>query len=126
MKTSSFEISWDNPHAIRISRGGYRKKGKGGQTTYEDLWPPQELLDRWNAAKKAGASNDLEPEYTRIYNAQLAELSAQKVYNDLIALAGPDAVLLCFEDPGKFCHRRLVAKWLEDNLEIEVPELRIE
>jgi hypothetical protein len=30
--------------------------------------------------------------------------------------------LLCWEAPGKFCHRRLVAAWLEDALGIDVPE----
>jgi len=27
------------------------------------------------------------------------------------------------EQPGEFCHRRLVAAWLEEVLEIAVPEL---
>lgn len=31
-------------------------------------------------------------------------------------------VLLCWESPGKFCHRRIVAKWIEENLGIEVLE----
>jgi hypothetical protein len=34
-------------------------------------------------------------------------------------------VLLCWELPGQFCHRRLVAEWLEKNLLIEVPELDV-
>jgi hypothetical protein len=29
------------------------------------------------------------------------------------------------ELPGRFCHRRLVAEWLEKNLLIEVPELDV-
>ena len=32
--------------------------------------------------------------------------------------------MLCWEPPGKFCHRRLVAKWLEEHLGVDVPELR--
>ncbi len=32
-------------------------------------------------------------------------------------------VILCWEPPGQFCHRRLVAEWLERNLLMEVPEL---
>ena len=31
-------------------------------------------------------------------------------------------VLLCWEPPGEFCHRRLVAAWIQDKLGIEVPE----
>jgi len=45
-------------------------------------------------------------------------LDPQKVFEEL----GSDAILLCWEKPGKFCHRRLVAEWLEEALEIEVPE----
>jgi len=34
-------------------------------------------------------------------------------------------VLLCWEEPMEFCHRRIVAAWLEENLGIEVPEWNI-
>ena len=49
----------------------------------------------------------------------LDTLDPHKVRGDL----GEDAILLCYEDPGKRCHRRLVADWLERTLGIEVPEL---
>jgi hypothetical protein len=49
----------------------------------------------------------------------LAKLDPAKVSADL----GPDAILLCWEAPGQECHRRLVAEWLEKNLNIKVPEL---
>jgi hypothetical protein len=48
----------------------------------------------------------------------LDKLDAQKVYEEL----GKDAVLLCWEAPGKFCHRNLVANWLEQELGISVVE----
>lgn len=35
---------------------------------------------------------------------------------------GRDVVLLCYEEPGAFCHRRFVAEWLEKHLDIVVPE----
>lgn len=38
---------------------------------------------------------------------------------------GPDVVLLCYEKPGQFCHRRLVAEWFEQELGLVVPELEI-
>jgi len=37
---------------------------------------------------------------------------------------GGDAILLCCEAPGEFCHRRLVTAWLEACLEVTVPEFR--
>lgn len=32
-------------------------------------------------------------------------------------------VPVCWEAPGEFCHRRLVAAWLETALGVTVPEL---
>lgn len=58
-------------------------------------------------------------EYTEQYTSQvLSHLDAQKVYEEL-----DGAVLLCWETAGKFCHRRLVAEWLEQATGEVVPEL---
>lgn len=34
-------------------------------------------------------------------------------------------ILLCFEKENEFCHRHLVATWLEKSLEIKVQEVSI-
>jgi hypothetical protein len=47
----------------------------------------------------------------------LRKLDAQRVYDDLRG-----KILLCWEPPGVFCHRRMVAEWLEHKLGIVVPE----
>lgn len=67
--------------------------------------------------------------YTKLYYEKvLNKLNPQEIYNKL----GDNAVLLCYESwesikSGKtFCHRRIVAKWLEDNLGIKVDELDAE
>lgn len=68
-----------------------------------------------------------EKEYTDLYYKNiLSKLDAKIVYNEL----GENAVLLCFEKwddikSGKtFCHRRIVAKWLEENIDgLKVEEL---
>lgn len=58
----------------------------------------------------------------------LADLDPQKVYDDL----GPDAIIVCWEIGEKdvphnqqltFCHRHIVAEWLEQHLNITVTEL---
>ena len=49
----------------------------------------------------------------------LDRLDPKQVFADL----GSDAVLLCWEKSGEFCHRRLVAAWLEEHLGIAVPEV---
>jgi len=38
---------------------------------------------------------------------------------------GEDAILLCWENSGVFCHRRLVAEWFEEELGVSVPEVGV-
>lgn len=47
----------------------------------------------------------------------LANLNPHKVVQDLQKLAGKgkDFALLCYENPTTFCHRHLVADWLNEN-----------
>jgi uncharacterized protein (DUF488 family) len=59
--------------------------------------------------------------FTRLYKTQvLDKLDARQVLQDL---GDDDVVLLCWEPPGGFCHRRVVAAWLKKELGLEVPEL---
>lgn len=44
----------------------------------------------------------------------------------VVEFLGADAILLCWEPAGQFCHRRLVAEWLETSLGIVVPEWTVE
>lgn len=53
------------------------------------------------------------------YNLILNKLNPQEVYDKL-----KDRVLLCYEKPGDFCHRRIVADWIETELGIIVPEIK--
>ena len=85
-------------------------------------------------------------DYIKRYEAQLAVLDARTVWEELKAVAIGDAVrrfvldevraarvepvLLCWEKPGgtsaAFCHRRLVAQWLQAELGVIVPEGHID
>ncbi len=58
----------------------------------------------------------------KFYNIVLKPLDAKEIYNQL----GENAVLLCFEKPTEFCHRFLVAGWLELNLDLQIDELGFE
>ena len=110
MKTSYFSSKlWHGKNAVAISRGIPEwYKGR----VYKALAPSWELV----------RIKDTE-EYTRRYrNAVLNRLDPKKVYKDL----GDDAILLCWEKPDEFCHRRLVAEWLEEALGIKIPELGFE
>ncbi len=85
-----------------------------GQTNMQILAPTREIL--------ALKSNSM---YTQQFNIMLDSLDADNIFRAIGDLAKDrDCALLCFERPGEFCHRRLVAKWLESHLGIEVPEWR--
>jgi hypothetical protein len=66
--------------------------------------------------------------YLELYNEILNRLEPSEVFDRLISF-GNHPVMLCWErasdcDAGKtFCHRHLVAQWLEDRLGIEVLEV---
>ena len=61
-------------------------------------------------------------EYIAAFDAILAGLDPQELYESL----GAEAVLLCWESPKVFCHRRRVAEWFEENLGVAVPEMGFE
>lgn len=62
-------------------------------------------------------------EYTLRFNKKLSKLNAVSVLEQLISISeGKDIALLCYEKPGDFCHRRLVAEWIEKETGMEVPE----
>lgn len=88
---------------------------------YQPLFPTWEMI-RLNDQEK----------YEKMYREQILDkLDPLEVYNDL----GEDAILLCYESYAKcesgetFCHRHIVARWLEEELEkqygiiVEIPEL---
>ena len=67
-------------------------------------------------AAKAGKMSD--QEYEEAYRKNvLSKLDAAEIYGML-----RDSVLLCWEEPGAFCHRRVLARWIEEEIGIGVPE----
>ena len=78
------------------------------------------LCPGWDLVKTYKNGKITRDEYVYLYHQEiLNRLDPSKVYEDL----GEDAILLCWEKPGIFCHRRIVAQWLYDNLQIKVNEL---
>ena len=58
----------------------------------------------------------------KFYLLVLKKLDAEKVFKSL----GENAVILCFEKPTGFCHRFLIAGWLEEKLGVKVDEYGFE
>ena len=38
---------------------------------------------------------------------------------------GKDVALCCYEKPGDFCHRHLVAKWMNEKLGVQIEEFGV-
>ena len=103
-------------HPVSISRGKPRWL-KGGWLAHV---APGTLGRNYDAlAPSAAALKGTEDAYHRAFSAQLAALDPRKVHDEL----GENAVLLCFCDVGRMCHRRIVAEWIEASLNVEIPEL---
>lgn len=77
---------------------------------YKKLAPKYDFFMKW----KETHDNDY---YIRCFNKQvLSALNVKEVVADLMAMsAGQDIALICYERPGEFCHRHLVANWLNQN-----------
>lgn len=76
------------------------------------------LFPKWSFLKQYFKDKN-ETNYIEQYNKLvLNQLDPIKVYKDLNG-----KVLLCWEKTGKFCHRRLVAEWLESSLNVQVFEI---
>lgn len=88
---------------------------------YKYLAPKWEFFSKW----KQTGDNDY---YIKCFNEQvLSKLDPQtvekqlyilsKCYNDYVYGLDEtyDVVLICYEKPGDFCHRHLVADWLNKN-----------
>lgn len=80
---------------------------------YTPLCPSWDLVSSY----KSGKITDLE--YTKIYTLQLNRLVPIKVCQEL----GEKSILCCWEKPGLFCHRQIVAKWLFHHFKIIIYEL---
>jgi hypothetical protein len=107
IQTSYYQKSGSLPNAVGISQG-VPKWYKG--ELYKKLAPPWEIVKIKDEAT-----------FRRLYHEMvLSHLNPVHVADDL-----EGKVLLCWELSGQFCHRRLVAEWLEKNLLIEVPELDV-
>lgn len=61
--------------------------------------------------------------YIEKYNETvLSKLNPKKVATEL----GDGAVMLCYEKPGDFCHRHLIADWITKNTGIIVEEVKFD
>ena len=85
---------------------------------YWKLAPTSAILDAWQ-------KNHDEDAYRRDFDSQiLSKLDPARTVAELRKMAGrgQEIALVCYEAPGEFCHRHLVADWLRKAGVAEVKE----
>ncbi|EPT5086711.1 hypothetical protein ACVUCS_003656 [Salmonella enterica subsp. enterica] len=110
MKTSCFSL-YRGEGRISIARYAPRNT-PAGYHTFRKLAPG----DWFNSVSTS--------RYIELYERDiLAKLNPEQTWNELHLLTGNvEPVLLCWEKPGEFCHRQLVARWFRRELGISVEE----
>jgi len=106
MFTSNFKLSGHDPKAVAISRSV--PKWYTGER-YVSLAPAS-----WKLVKEARED---------VFRAQFLQQLEQLDAAFIVSYLGEGAILLCWEEPGEFCHRRVVAEWIERETGLVVPEL---
>jgi hypothetical protein len=110
VETSSFRRAKGDPRRVAISASV--PKDYNGRSC-KKLAPPYWMV------KKSKSGEKTDEEFERLFKEHvLDKLDAREVLNEI----GDDAILLCWEKPGEFCHRTLVGEWLSRELGIEVKE----
>jgi len=84
---------------------------------YKKLAPKWSFFNEWKNGTEHKGDNDY---YIYHFNNEvLDKLSVSLVIEDLQKIANTKdtdkIILLCYEKPGDFCHRHLVADWLTKN-----------
>lgn len=122
MKTSYFwkAIFEPEPNTKYVSISLQQPRFSNRFPEYPSLFPD------WKIIKYAHDRNYDEESfqyYRREYYAMLDKLNPEKIYKDL-----ENCTILCYESPKdliskkKFCHRRMVAGWIEETLGIVISE----
>lgn len=110
MNTSNYAKNGTNPNAVSIA--GRPPDWYTGRQ-YKKLAPKVWFFKKY---KEDGDESYYIEQYRKEV---LDKLDPQEVYNEL----GEDAILLCWEKGNEFCHRHLVADWLEEKLGIIIFEI---
>lgn len=99
---------------------------------YKKMAPSLKLWQYYDSNPDNLKENDLIDCYIKeFYELRLKNLNPYEFFNILNSKFGEEIILLCHENPGKelniehFCHRRLLADWIELETGIIIPELSI-
>lgn len=68
-----------------------------------------------------------EERYTQRYREEvLANVDLQEFIEQINSLSnGQDVALCCYEKPEDFCHRHILADWINEHLRLDIQEFRL-
>ena len=90
---------------------------------YPDLAPRRDWWLKWHNKFK---DNPNSPEAVEWYKDKYINTVLNKVNpNEVLRKLGDNAVMLCYEKVGDFCHRHLIADWLMRNTNAKVQEVQL-
>ena len=99
---------------------------------YKKLAPSFDLWQYYDKNPDNLSDEELTNWYIKeYYELRLKKLDSYELFDILEEKFGEDIILLCHEEPGitidkkHFCHRRLLADWLELETGIIIPEISI-
>ncbi len=110
MKTSNFNKSGNDSNAVSIC-------GKSPNWYFGREY--KKLAPKYWFFKKYKEDGDEEFYTEQYYKEVLNGLDAKETFEIL----GKDSILICYENYNQFCHRFIVAEWLEKELGIEIREM---
>ena len=129
--TSSYEKA-KSGNLVSITGDGGNAWGFFGNA-YKKLSPKLYLWQYYHDNPDDLSEEDLINWYIKeYYNLRLKELNAYKLLKTLEEKFGRDIILLCHEPAGinlnikHFCHRRLIADWIELETGLVIPEICID
>ena len=106
----------------KVSISGDRGKNVGYQgICFPPLAPKLSFWKEWH--NNIGKISEEENNYFYIknyYNLVLKALDAKEIFK----LFNNETIFLCYEENNQFCHRHIVAYWLEKELGINVLEIK--
>lgn len=122
IKTSNYNnCKIDNFKVYSISRD----KGKDANYVgdyFLSLAPKREFFKTWRHNRGLIDEKTNNEYYMReFYKQVLKELNPEEIYKTL-----DNSILLCYEENNEFCHRHIVAAWLELTLGVDVLEVKID
>lgn len=120
--TSGHNYCYTNSYTLCAISGNRGKDANYEGKYYSPLAPKLGFWKIWHS--NIGKIDDIENNKYYIeeyYRQVLSKLDPLKLYNEL-----NNNILLCYERHDEFCHRHIVAAWLELFLDIHVPEIIVD